>query len=446
MLSERIKDLLHANQLVVAIGARGTGKSYCVDQLRGSWQELGVQVLCLDAASAEKPQDLELPLTAALGCSSTDLTARFMPENRILRVIVDRSEYLYDRGWLGGLQERWRALLSDQDSRGRLGVVFFGRPIFRQIAGGDSSPLLNAGPVITPRPLTAREIEECFGVDQVCATAVKRKTGGHPRLTASLLNAISGDHQNIDKVIDSFAMDNRRYLVQLVQDHSPEGRAVLSELLEKHAAIHQGALIRQHFGAAHAAGVEAIDDLEASGLIARGGDSNCSVSAGLLRNLEGLRGLLGPPTVVIPDYDQEVMSEAVRLLFVAENRLRKLVAESLTDVDPAWWISQVPPELRGAAEGRRDSEGEILSIEDMHLHPVMYLNLGEMLDLIYKKENWDTVFRVVFPMGKTTVEEDSRRFNALRNRIAHNRPISQRQLEDLKGLVQRLGLLDAGDI
>ena len=444
MLSERIRDLLQTHRLVVAIGARGTGKSQCARELTDVWHGVGVQVLRIDAASAEKPQDLDHRLTAALGCDSTELTARYMPEDGILRVIVDRAEHLYDRAWLGDLQERWRALLADEDSKGRLAIVFFGRPVFRQIAGGDSSPLLNAGPVITPRPLSADEIKRQHGVDASCASVVLRKTGGHPKLAEALVEAIDGDSGNVGKAIGGFIEANRSYLVSLIQDHPLPARAALSELLEKRSPLQQGALIRRHFGAAHADGVEAIDDLTASGLLVRDGDGGCAVGAELLRSVDGLRGLLGPVSLTVPAYDAELMGEAARLLFEAENRLRKLVAESLADAEPggddAWWVSRVPPELRGDAEARRDAEGEMLAVEDTRLHPVMYLSLGELLELIRVKENWDRIFRAVFPIGRSGFEESARRLTALRNRVAHSRPLSADAVRELEGVTRRLGL------
>ena len=443
MLSERIRELLQTQRLVVAIGARGTGKTRCARELTETWHGLGVQVLRIDAASAEKPQDLDRQLTAALGCENTELTARYMPEDGILRVIVDRAEHLYDRPWLGDLQERWRALLADEDSKGRLAIVFFGRPVFRQIAGGDSSPLLNAGPVITPQPLSAGEIQRQHGVDPSCAGAVLRKTGGHPRLTAALVEAIAGDTANLGKAMGGFVEANRRYLVNLIQDHPLSARSALSELLEKHAPLQQGVLIRQHFGAAHADGVQAIDDLVASGLLVRDGDGGCTVGAALLREVDGLRGLLGPASLTVPDYDPDVMGEAARLIFDAENRLRKLVAESLAEAEPdgdgAWWINRVPPELRGDAEARRDAEGEVLAA-DAPLHPVMYLSLGELFELIRAKENWNRIFRAVFPVGRAGFEESAGRLAALRNRVAHSRPLSPEALRELEDATRRLGL------
>ena len=113
--------------------------------------------------------------------------------------------------------------------------------------------------------------------------------------------------------------------------------------------MHQGALIRRHFGVAHADGVEAIDDLVASGLVVREQNGDCAVSAEMLRSIDGLRGLLGPPTISVPDYDPELMGEAVRLLFIAENRLRKLVAEGLGGTDETWWLRL---RLAGASRGR----------------------------------------------------------------------------------------------
>jgi hypothetical protein len=273
---------------------------------------------------------------------------------------------------------------------------------------------------------------------------VLRKTGGHPKLAEALVEAIDGDSGNVGKAIGGFIEANRSYLVSLIQDHPLPARAALSELLEKRSPLQQGALIRRHFGAAHADGVEAIDDLTASGLLVRDGDRGCAVGADLLRSVDGLRGLLGPVSLTVPDYDAELMGEAARLLFEAENRLRKLVAESLADAEPggddAWWVSRVPPELRGDAEARRDAEGEVLAVEDTRLHPVMYLSLGELLELIRVSENWDRIFRAVLPIGRSGFEESARRLTALRNRVAHSRPLSVDAARELEDVTRRLGL------
>lgn len=130
------------------------------------------------------------------------------------------------------------------------------------------------------------------------------------------------------------------------------------------------------------------------------------------------------------------------MLFLAVNRLHKLVAENLADVDLGWWLSRVPPELRGAAEGRHDSEGEVMAVEDVRMHPVMYLSLGELFDLIYVRENWDGVFRAVFHVKRAGVEESARRLIALRNRVADSRSLSPQALQDLEVAIRRLGLGD----
>ena len=62
---------------------------------------------------------------------------------------------------------------------------------------------------------------------------------------------------------------------------------------------------------------------------------------------------------------------------------------------------------------------------------MMYLSLGELLELIRNKENWDRVFRATFPVGKASFEDAARRLAALRNRVAHSRPLSAEALLDL---------------
>ena len=440
MLASDVTTALSSNQIAVVIGARGTGKSQCSEGLDAEWRGLGIRTLRLDASVVNFPEDLNAPLAAILECEPNNLTAEHLDENETVRVLVDRCDALYDQSWVAEWQEQWRALFTSQEALGRLAAVLFGRPIFRQIAGGDASPLLNAGRILTVTPLKSSELKTIYQLDSQLAAAMKRKTGGHPVLTAKLTDDLKGTG-DFKRAIKVFLKREREYIIRLVQDHSVAAQALLGELLRSRSGVHESALIQRHFEGAHADGVEALEDLCACGLLERSGTRDYKVGADLLRNVDGLQEIAAAPSISMPSYDAEIMDACWRCLFFSENQLRWFVAERLRAVDDAWWLLHVPPQVRGAAEGRKKGEVIIAASEEDQRHPLMYLTLSEIFELI--SANWDRVFGAAFaPLSKGAVQEMAAKIEAIRNRLAHSRPVSEDQLREFEMLANRLGLLD----
>jgi hypothetical protein len=439
VLTSEVKTALSSNQIAVVIGARGTGKSPCSEELEREWRNLGIRSLRLDASNARYPEDLNGPLANVLKCEPNNLTAERLDENEIIRVLVDRCDSLFDQSWVVEWQEQWRALFTSQAAQGRLAAVLFGRPLFRQIAGGDASPLLNAGRVLTVVPLQQAELEAIYGFDSQMAAAVRKKTGGHPALTAKLAKSLD-EAKDFKRGVRGFLKTERSYVVRLVQDHSVAGQALLGELLQSRGSVHESALIKRHFEGAYADGVEALEDLRACGLVKRSGTGDYTVGADLLRNVDGLQEIAVSPSMSLPSYDAAIMDACWRCLFFSENQLRQLVAERLRAVDEAWWILHVPPEVRGAAEGRKKGESIIAASEEGQSHPLMYLTLNELFELIFA--HWDRVFATAFsPLSQGAVREMASKVEAIRNRLAHSRPVSEDQLLEFEMLASRLGLL-----
>jgi len=268
---------------------------------------------------------------------------------------------------------------------------------------------------------------------------VRRKTGGHPTLTAKLAIALR-DKGDFKKAVKSLLKIERSYVVRLVQDHSVAAQALLGELLKARGSIHESALIKRHFEGAYTEGVEALEDLCACGLLKKNAAGDYGVGADLLRNVEGLPEIAAAPLMAIPSYDAAVMDACWRCLFFSENQLRQLVAERLGAVDDAWWILHVPPPVRGAAEGRRKGEVIIAASEEDQSHPLMYLTLSELFELIFA--NWDRVFGAAFsPLTIDAVQEMAQKVEKIRNRLAHSRPVSESQLREFEMLASRLQLL-----
>jgi hypothetical protein len=436
--SDEVRDLLSRHQIVFFVGARGTGKTVLANGLEQSFTETGVRTLRLEAGDAVTPADLNDPIASVLGCPADSLAADNLSSDVRLRIIVDACEQLHDRPWLPYIQEQWRALLSDPGVVGRIGILLLGRPLFRGLAVGKGSPLMGIGVMEPARPL---DLEDCaeFGIEEKVASAVLRKTGGHPHLTRTLISAIDGRVENLSSEFRPFLDESRRYVMRLIEDHGVAARAVLLDLLETSAGISEAALIAAHFGDSRLLGEECLDDLKASGLAAET-DRLYFLKAELVRAMQEIRAFLGVRSFEVPLYPSQEHGDAGKLMFYAENLLRRRVGESLSEIDQAWWPSRIPDSLVAEAELRRRAEIESAAAPTYDAHPIGYLTLGELIDVISSQPNWDQVFRVRFGMTRRAFEDAMSDVTVIRNKAAHNRPVTSADCVTLQVALSRLHL------
>jgi hypothetical protein len=439
---QQVRELARKHQVVTLVGARGTGKTEVGRSLQRVWDESGLSVVWIDARIAQTSADLNEPLADAIACTPDDLNAVNLSSDQTVRVIVDSCESLHGKPWLAALQAQWRALLSSEAARGVLGVVLLGRPLFRQIAGGHGSPLLNLGPVVTTTSMSYDEVDDLVtgGAINLDARIIHGMSAGHPGLTRLLIEATSTSDRTVKDHVDAFVTANRRYIHHLVEDHPIGGRAMLGDLLTAKRPVQDATLIRAHYGAAYADGLDALEDLVASGLVRRTQNGECSIGAKILLDVPALRDLLRTPSVEIPDTPGP-LGETVEEIFRFENHLRRAVADNLADHDNAWWATRIPPELAGEAEARRRTEANLLGQEDAALHPLMYLGLGEIFDIVFERPNWDQVFRVVTGLNLEGAQDTARRLVAIRNRAAHSRPVRPGHIEEFRTAADHLGLM-----
>jgi hypothetical protein len=437
---EDARQALQQHQVVAFIGARGTGKAQLARQLEAHLRSVEVVVVSVDAGKTESAADFNAGLGAALKCSDASLALGCLSADERVRVIVENCEELFDRPWFVVVQEQWRALMSSEEARGRVGAILFGRPRFQDVAGGQGSPLLNIGPVLRARPLTEAEIMADYSVAATVARAVHRKTGGHPRLTEALIGAIDGDVKRLETVSRGFAHDHERYLIRLAEDHTVAGMAMLSDVVEADKPLAESAVISAHFGSAYSRGQECLADLAGSGLVERLVDGTCRLGAAIMRESSAARHFLRAPLAEIPISDAGRHTEAAALLYGVENRLRQKVAECLGEVDRAWWPNRVSDKIAAQAESRRQDEMESLVAPLPEPHPIMYLHITEIFDVIMLDSNWTQVFRVRLPLAKQAVRTEAEMINKIRIKVAHNRPISDDDLLRLEIAARRLGV------
>ena len=120
--TEQVLDALAQHQLVVFVGARGTGKTCLIENLSAALTLSGVTVLNLDAALAQSASDLLSPVARLLQCKDDQLTTTTMPDTMRLRVLVDNCDSLHEKSWFPAVQDEWRGLLERNGSTRTRGV------------------------------------------------------------------------------------------------------------------------------------------------------------------------------------------------------------------------------------------------------------------------------------------------------------------------------------
>ena len=240
----------------------------------------------LDARDLETPREANRTIASCLGCDVNSLTAENLAQDSVVRFIVDDCHAFFDKRWFPYVQEQWRALLSSPASRGRVAMLLLGRPLFRNVAGGDGSPLLNIGPLLRTRPLTAHEVCDELGVSTELANAACRKTGGHPALTTALVDAVDRDLGRMGAVIDGFVSAQEHCLIKLAEDHSVAARSPR----RRHSCETRSCPKTTRFEPLRGralSGQEAVKDLVASGLVRQEGET-IILSAELSRDVRSV--------------------------------------------------------------------------------------------------------------------------------------------------------------
>jgi hypothetical protein len=285
------------------------------------------------------------------------------------------------------------------------------------------------------------EIESLLNTHAAMAEAVRTKTGGHPQLTSRLLGVTERDMKKLGEKYADFAKAQRRFLLQLVDDHGSAAGKVLADLMSasRDAWVSESSILSRHFGGATTLGLDMLDDLAASGLIARNQDS-CRLGAEILRTDRDLGPHLAAPPFAVIDEPSVEFGEAATQLFRVENRLRRVVGNALGEVEETWWPSRIPPTLVREVEQARRAEEESPAPPASEVHPIAYLSLGELFEVMLEDANWQQVFRIRLGITRDAFSQTAASLRAIRNKVAHNRPVTADDLTVLRMATERLGV------
>jgi hypothetical protein len=103
-----------------------------------------------------------------------------------------------------------------------------------------------------------------------------------------------------------------------------------------------------------------------------------------------------------------------------------------------WHLSQLTPTAKQKYTDAVKYERSHLSLKFTSFHPIYFLDLPDLRELISRKDNWRQVFSTVFgekdyEKVKTTLSE----LEPIRNSVAHNRPISEADANLVRGIREK---------
>lgn len=438
--AEQVRDDLASNQLVVFIGARGTGKTMLADELASEFASIDLDVVRIDIRHIDSLAAINAPLFALLGGGEGDVLSELQPPpDRRIRIIVDNCQDIYDADWMGEFQDEWRAFLTAPQMEGVVSALFLGRPLFRNVLGGRGSPLMNVAALRIAEPMSVQAVAGTFDIDLPFATAVNRKTGGHPDLTRRFIVAAENEIANMRTGVERILETEHRYLLSLVEDHTIAGIGLLADLLAAGAPVAEGTLVHMRFGSSYTAGLDVLGDLAGSGLIRKDGEQ-WEITADILRAVPQVTTFIRVPELQIPIDAPGEHGTAAACLYLLENTLRRLVADCLSSIESGWWPARIDEAVAGAAESRWKAERASRTAPQRETHPILYVNLGELFGVIERSDNWTQAFGLRLNMDREKYNDVRDDVLAVRNKVGHNRQITDDDMALCRAAAREFGV------
>jgi DNA sulfur modification protein DndB len=126
------------------------------------------------------------------------------------------------------------------------------------------------------------------------------------------------------------------------------------------------------------------------------------------------------------------MPNPVEVLKRLENEMRDLIEKTLSALDSNWWKERIPENVRLRAEERMNKSERVWPWHSARdLSPIYYVDFGDYDSIIVTRNNWDEVFESIFK-NKEWVNSTLMELNPIRNDIAHNRPLTLDQIDQLR--------------
>lgn len=125
-------------------------------------------------------------------------------------------------------------------------------------------------------------------------------------------------------------------------------------------------------------------------------------------------------------------TRAYRILFALENRLRVFIRQRLEEKfkEEGGWTKRIPKDVIKKCEKRASKEKE--GYQELGSDFLMdYADFSDLKRIILQEENWSNAFRECF-RNEIEIAAKLEELEPIRNTIAHNRTISQKELRRLE--------------
>jgi hypothetical protein len=129
---------------------------------------------------------------------------------------------------------------------------------------------------------------------------------------------------------------------------------------------------------------------------------------------------------------------AYEILFDIEVLLRELIARRLEAAHgPKWSKRGLPADIQPKVTSGIVYDRSVAWHKAVPHHPLYYVDFPDLKKIIINGTNWTTIFSGIFGQ-KLGTESSLTELELLRNKVAHNRFVTDADLQVLKGLHVRL--------
>jgi len=149
-------------------------------------------------------------------------------------------------------------------------------------------------------------------------------------------------------------------------------------------------------------------------------------------------------TVNRPQPPQENIDIFAMLYFI-ETVLRELIIEALNVIDgPRWYRKCLPPDVLEKYRKGREVEKHSHWTQCIPHHPIYYLDFPDLKKIIEREDNWKKAFEHIFSR-KDILSATLSELEPIRNKIAHNRKASIKDVEIVRGAYNMLSTAIGSD-
>ena len=133
--------------------------------------------------------------------------------------------------------------------------------------------------------------------------------------------------------------------------------------------------------------------------------------------------------------------DAFRVISAFEQALREFIVAKLEAVaGPKWFKQRVNGDMRKKAQ---DNRASAMANGEMEKMLIAYLDLGDLISILLRQDNWDSAFGHVFPT-RERLEYDLQALVASRRTTMHARTVDAVRLVELMCIIRRLTIMTAG--